>query len=97
MAEKTTFSQLLPDAAPQVPPDAKACANCAHARIDMNAQVVRKVVTCKALPKFPVCIPSPQGMGIRFFHPTMELFEECDLFELKITPADGISGDSGVG
>lgn len=91
MGEKTRFSEAASTTIPDVPPDAKACANCSHARISTNAAVMRKVATCKALPKFPVAVPSQGGVGIQFFHPTMDLFEECDLFDLK-TPSNGAAG-----
>jgi hypothetical protein len=91
MVDKTSFSDALGVSLPDertIPSDARACVNCAHARVELNTSVMRKAVTCKALPKFPVAVPVSGGIGIRFYHPTMELFEDCDLFELKLGVPD---------
>lgn len=89
MSDKKRFSDLIPDnVPPPIPQDAKACVNCAHARIEMNAAVMRTVVTCKALPKSPVAVPAKNGTGIQFFFPVMELHDECDLFLPRVGPGD---------
>jgi hypothetical protein len=43
---------------PHDPPEplARSCSHCAHGHPFMNNTVMRTVVTCKALPKFPVAV-----------------------------------------
>lgn len=86
MAEKGKFSDLVrePD---QIPKTAKACVNCMHARPRFESQLMRQVVTCKALPAQCIMYPTAQGPAIRFIWPTLELTDECDLFAPNQEPA----------
>ncbi len=87
--KKTRFANdlRLPTAhESEIPPNAKACANCNYARVESNPTVMRKVAVCIALPRFPVAFTTVQGTAVKFVFPVMDLHEVCGLFQSKTAP-----------
>lgn len=91
MAEKTTFSDMVPDASRVTLPE-RCCGKCAHGRVMTDpSQLGRRMVMCKAGPPTPILMLDKGGRPmVQSNWPILDLAEPgCDLFALPAAANDG--------
>lgn len=84
MAEKTTFSDMVPDSSRVTMPE-RCCGKCAHGRpMTDPGQLGRRMVLCKAGPPIPVVmIRNNQPMVVSQWPPLDVADPGCDAFERR--------------